>query len=176
MSRKKVKALVTQSCLTLCDPMDCSPPGFSVHGIFQAKCWSGLSFPLPGDFLNPRMGPRFPALQADSLLSKPPGKPLNAQAEGQLEEQPASLLCPQRRTLYLICFAPTIKSTSLIKAVDAHCKTTQIIYKAYNKWQQSFPHPFPLLSHYLQSQPFLWLFILDLEHHLMLRDAGCYGI
>ena len=28
---------VAQSCLTLCDPMDCSPPGFSVHGIFQAK-------------------------------------------------------------------------------------------------------------------------------------------
>ena len=29
--------LVTQSCLTLCDPMDCSPPGSSVHGIFQAR-------------------------------------------------------------------------------------------------------------------------------------------
>ena len=27
---------VTQSCLTLCDPMDCSPPGSSVHGISQA--------------------------------------------------------------------------------------------------------------------------------------------
>ena len=29
--------LVTKSCLTLCDPMDCSPPGFSVHGILQAR-------------------------------------------------------------------------------------------------------------------------------------------
>ena len=29
--------LVTQLCLTLCDPMDCSPPGSSVHGIFQAR-------------------------------------------------------------------------------------------------------------------------------------------
>ena len=28
---------VAQSCLTLCDPMDCSVPGFSVHGIFQAR-------------------------------------------------------------------------------------------------------------------------------------------
>ena len=28
---------VTQSCLTLCDPMDCSPPGSSVHGILQAR-------------------------------------------------------------------------------------------------------------------------------------------
>ena len=35
---------VTQLCLTLSDPMDCSPPGFSIHGIFQ-EYWSGL--PLP---------------------------------------------------------------------------------------------------------------------------------
>ena len=33
--RKKVKVLVSQSCPTLCDPMDCSSPGSSVHGIFQ---------------------------------------------------------------------------------------------------------------------------------------------
>ena len=32
-----VCVLVTQSCLTLCDPMDCSPPAFSVHGILQAR-------------------------------------------------------------------------------------------------------------------------------------------
>ena len=40
------KSEVTQSCLTLSDPMDCSPPGFSVHGIFQAKVleWSAIAF------------------------------------------------------------------------------------------------------------------------------------
>ena len=32
-----VLCLVAQSCPALCDPMDCSPPGFSVHGIFQAR-------------------------------------------------------------------------------------------------------------------------------------------
>ena len=37
-----------QSCLTLCDAMDCSPPGSSVHGIFQ-EYWSGLPFLTPGD-------------------------------------------------------------------------------------------------------------------------------
>ena len=38
--------LVTQSCLTLCDPMDCSPVGSSVHGILQAKIleWVAISF------------------------------------------------------------------------------------------------------------------------------------
>ena len=30
-----------QSCLTICDPMDCSPSGFSVHGILQARILSG---------------------------------------------------------------------------------------------------------------------------------------
>ena len=34
--RRKVKVLAAQSCLTLCDPTDCSPPGSSVHGILQA--------------------------------------------------------------------------------------------------------------------------------------------
>ena len=37
---------VAQSCLTVCDPMDCSLPGFSVHGIFQATVleWGAISF------------------------------------------------------------------------------------------------------------------------------------
>ena len=40
------KVLVAQSCLTLCDPMDCSPPGSSVHEIFQARIleWVAISF------------------------------------------------------------------------------------------------------------------------------------
>ena len=37
MKEKVMKVLVTQSCLTLCDPKNCSPPGSSVHGILQAK-------------------------------------------------------------------------------------------------------------------------------------------
>ena len=35
--KKEVKALVTQSCPALCDPMDCSPPGSSVQGILQGR-------------------------------------------------------------------------------------------------------------------------------------------
>ena len=37
----------------LCDPMDCSPPGSSIHGIFQAGVWSGLPFPSPGESSQP---------------------------------------------------------------------------------------------------------------------------
>ena len=67
--------LVAQLRPTLCDPMDCSPPGFSVHGLPRPEYWSGLSFPSPEDLPNPGIKPRSPTLQADSLSSETPGKP-----------------------------------------------------------------------------------------------------
>ena len=44
----ELKMLVTQSCPVLCDPMDCSPPGSSVHGVLQARMlrWVAISFLL----------------------------------------------------------------------------------------------------------------------------------
>ena len=40
-------AKVRQLCLTLCDPVDCSPPGFSVHGILQARILEWVAMPFP---------------------------------------------------------------------------------------------------------------------------------
>ena len=69
-----MKELVAQSCLTICHPMDCSPPGFSVHGILLVRILEWVEdpgiFPTP-----PGIEPRCPALQADSLPSEPAGKP-----------------------------------------------------------------------------------------------------
>ena len=62
--------LVIKSCLILCDPMDYSPPGSSVHGISQARILSGLPFPPPGDFSDPGSNPCLLSLlhwQAESL-------------------------------------------------------------------------------------------------------------
>ena len=70
-----VCVLVAQSCLTLCDPMDCSPPGSSLHGILQARIWSGLPFPSLGDLPDPGIEPGAPALQADALPTELLGKP-----------------------------------------------------------------------------------------------------
>ena len=73
LSRKHIKVkLVTQLCMTLCDPMDCSPPGSSVHGILQVRILEWVGFPSPGALPNPGIEPRSPALQADSLLTEPP--------------------------------------------------------------------------------------------------------
>ena len=45
----KSESEVTQSCLTLRDSMDCSPPGSSIHGIFQARVleWGAIAFSVP---------------------------------------------------------------------------------------------------------------------------------
>ena len=69
------RALVDQSCPTLCDPMDCSPSSSSVHGILRTRIleWVAISFSR-GSF-NPGIEPRSPALQLDALLSELLGKP-----------------------------------------------------------------------------------------------------
>ena len=64
-----------QSCLSLRDPMDCGLPGFSVHGIFQARVPEvGYRFLLQDIVPTRGIEPRSPALQADALPSEPPGK------------------------------------------------------------------------------------------------------
>ena len=49
----KSESEVAQSCPTLSDPMDCSPPGSTIHGIFQAKVleWGAIAFSVASDYL-----------------------------------------------------------------------------------------------------------------------------
>ena len=70
-----VKVLVTQSCPTVCDPMDRSPQAPPSMGFSRQEYWSQLPFPLLEELPNPGIKPGSPALQADSLPSEPPGKP-----------------------------------------------------------------------------------------------------
>ena len=61
--------LVAQSCLTPCNPMDCSLPGSSVLGIFQARILEWVAISFSGDLPDPGIKP---ILQAYSLPSEPP--------------------------------------------------------------------------------------------------------
>ena len=75
-----VHAKSLQSCPTLCDPMDCSLLGSSVHGILQARTLEWVAMPSSGDLPNPGIEPASPvapALQADSLLLSHQGSPLH---------------------------------------------------------------------------------------------------
>ena len=68
-------SVVAQSCPTLRSPMDCSPPGSSVHRVFQARTLAWWPLPVPGDLPGPGTEPRSPA---SAVLARPlasPGKP-----------------------------------------------------------------------------------------------------
>ena len=79
----RVKLL--QSCAILFDPMDCSPPGFSVHRILQARIpeWVAMSSSrnLPNPGIEP-VSPAAPALQVDSLPLSHQGSPKNTGMQG----------------------------------------------------------------------------------------------
>ena len=70
----KVIKTLPQSCLTLCDPRDCSQPAPLSMEFSRQEYLSALPFPPPGDLPDPGTELGFPALQADSLPSEPPGK------------------------------------------------------------------------------------------------------
>ena len=83
-------------------------------GFSRQEYWSGLTFPPPGDPPGPRIEPRSPALQAGSLLSEPPRKPLFTATEFQtvlplLDSASPHLLStsdrmmfPQNKSYYII--------------------------------------------------------------------------
>ena len=114
----KVKVFVIPSYLTLCNPMDCSPPGASVHGILQAEYWSRLPCLSPGYLPNPGIQSRSPALQADSSPSEPPGKPMNTRVGNLsllqgifLTQESNRGLLHHRQILYCLSHQRSPKST-----------------------------------------------------------------
>ena len=62
-------SLVAQSCPTLCDPMDCSPPVSSIHGISQARILEWVAISFPGDLRDAGIEPMSSAWQVDGLIS-----------------------------------------------------------------------------------------------------------
>ena len=71
---KLYKSEIVQLCPTLSDPMDCSPPGSSIHGIFQARVLEWVAISFSRDLPNPGIELGSPILQADTLPSEPPEK------------------------------------------------------------------------------------------------------
>ena len=66
--------LVVNRVVLFYDPMDCSQPGFSVHGISQARILEWVASSSSGDLPDPGIEPGSPTFGADSLPSEPPGK------------------------------------------------------------------------------------------------------
>ena len=68
--------LVVYSCLTLCEPMDCSKSGSSVEGVSQARILKWIAISFSRGSLKPGIEPGSPTQQADSLPSESSGKSL----------------------------------------------------------------------------------------------------
>ena len=66
---------IAQSCPTLCDPMDSSMAGASVHEILQVRILKWVVIPFSRGSSYPEIEPRFPELQTGSFPSKPEEKP-----------------------------------------------------------------------------------------------------
>ena len=78
----------TPSYPTLCNPMDCSPPGSSV--LSWQEYWSGWPFPPPGDLPDPGIKSRClasPALAGGFFTTEPLGKPISNHKNNQIEKQ-----------------------------------------------------------------------------------------
>ena len=71
----EVKAVVVSVVSDSCDPVGCSPPASSVHGVLQARMPGWVAYLLQGILLTQGSNLGLLHLQADSLPSEPPGKP-----------------------------------------------------------------------------------------------------
>ena len=75
-----INRVCARSCLPLCDPMDCSPPGSSVHGLLQETLLERVAISFSRQSSRPRIEPEPlapPALTGRFITPWPPGKPIN---------------------------------------------------------------------------------------------------
>ena len=120
-----MEVLVTKSCPTLFDPVDCSPPGSSVHGISPARILEWVAVLFSRGSSPSRNQTCVSCMWADSLESEPPGKPMFVLKDPQflfsslvpLTAHDRSLLRParsQHRILLLLLFSHSVVSDSVI--------------------------------------------------------------
>ena len=145
------------SCLTLCDPVDCSPPGSSVHGISRQEYLRGLPFPPPGDLPNPGTEPVSPSLAGGFFASEPRGSPGWGREAAKHPAVPGPAMqpgMPQPQTPTGLKLGNAPVEVSFIKPGSDNC----VIHLLY------FPM-FPLkaviqMQPWTQALPFLALIIL----------------
>ena len=94
----KVQVLVTQLCLTRCNPTDCNLPGSSVHGILQVRILEWLAFPYSKGSSQPRDWTRVSCIAGRFFRETPKGTSdyLNRINEGQVKNLASSFKCPQK--------------------------------------------------------------------------------
>ena len=102
---------VAQSCPTLCDPMDCSPPVSSVHKILQARILEWVAMPSSRGIFPPRDWTQVSCIVGNSLPSESPGKTKNTGVDSLsfiqgifLTQESNQSLLHCRQILYLLSY------------------------------------------------------------------------
>ena len=101
---------IAQLCLTLCDSMDCTPPGFP-----RQEYWSGFPLPSPGDLPGPRIEPMFPAFVGRFCTTELSEKPFTFPPcyQGFLESPSYKLLAVQSSSQDLLLEEAKLRLPSL---------------------------------------------------------------
>ena len=158
-----IKVLVTKSCLTLCDPLDYSLPGSSVHGILQARYWIGLPFPSPGELLNPGMDQTPISCIADGFLTVWATREAHYRSIHCFIEAfwdlPIGLCVNLSKNLWLSYGRIRKKNSDFIIFGPGNFPGWLAIYRpsSISIWLVLKHHTFPLLSTQIFFSPFLFL-------------------
>ena len=121
---------VAQSCPILGNPMDCSLPGSPVHGILQARILEWFAIPSSRYCPNPGIKHSSPALQVDSLPSKPPEKPTLHYAFCQMNLAPCS--SPSGTMIVTMLYSSFSKTWK--KRIDKDFNLKELQFIQHNKY------------------------------------------
>ena len=164
---------LTQLCLTLCDSMCCSSPGSSVHGILQARIMESLAILFSRESFQPRDRTWFLALQADSLPSEWPRKPIILSVQSLshvwLFVIPWTAACQAflcitnfRTLLKLMSIELVIPSNHLIFWLSPSPPAFNLSqHQGLFQWVHSLNQVAKVLELQLQHQAFQWTFRTD---------------
>ena len=119
-------------CPTLCDPMNCSPPGSSVHGILQARYWSGLPCPPPVDL--PNLETESTSLMSPALSGGFFSRSIHHQGGPELPydpEMPLQDKCLEKTIIWKYTCNPSVHCSTIYNSPDM--EATQMSIKR-EKW------------------------------------------
>ena len=153
--------LVAQPGPALGDPMDCSPPGSSVRGTFQASILEWLPFPPPGDLPNSGIKPMSPAWQVNSLPLSHLGSPFFYNIYTQWYEFDSKHCSPCISQILVSCAFIFTKWKSKSKYFWIFLKFFSLVYRGVLFNIDIFSVALFLVSHYFLFCDFSWAFYVN---------------
>ena len=160
-----MKVLVAQLCLTLWDPMDCSPPGSSVHGILQARILDWLAISFSRGSSRPSDWTQVSCIAGDTLPLSHQGSPIYIHTHTHTHTHTHNYT--QISTWGVLSFILTSWSIiywSILPYILTCLLLTQMMSE---KWKEFINSPLPI--------PFLLFFIKICTMQIHVRSHTCYN-